>query len=186
MAKKNPLIVGLDPGTYKTCVVVAEVSDTGLEIIGIGTAASKGIHKGGVVNIDATVESIRKAIEEAELMAGCEIRAASVAIGGSHLRGFNSHGIVAVKNKEVSAADVERVIDAARAVALPMDREVLHVLPQEFIVDDQDGIREPVGMAGVRLEARVHIITGAVTSAQNLMKCCTRTGLEVTEVLAGR
>jgi cell division protein FtsA len=138
-----------------------------------------------VVNIDATVESIRKAVEEAEVMAGCDIRSVVVGLDGAHLRGFNSHGIVAVRNREVSVGDVERVLDAARAVALPMDREVLHVLPQEFIVDNQDGIREPVGMAGVRLEARVHIITGAVTSAQNLMKCCRRVGLDVTGVSAG-
>jgi cell division protein FtsA len=138
-----------------------------------------------VVNIDATVESIRKAVEEAELMAGCEIGRVMVSIDGSHLRGFNSHGIVAVKNREVSVGDVERVLDAARAVALPMDREVLHVLPQEFIVDDQDGIHEPVGMSGVRLEARVHIVTGAVSSAQNLMKCCRRVGLNATDVFAG-
>jgi cell division protein FtsA len=185
MAATNSLIVGLDAGTYKVSVVVAEVVDGALEIVGLGTAASNGVRKGVVVNIDATVESMRKAIEEAELMAGCDIRRVSVTLGGSHLRGFNSHGIVAVRNREVSAGDVERVMDAARAVALPMDRELLHVLPQDFIVDDQDGIREPVGMAGVRLEARVHIVTGAITSAQNLMKCCRRVGLDVTDVLAG-
>ena len=185
MVARQPLIVGLDPGTYKICVAVAEVIEDRAEIIGIGSAASSGIRKGVVVNIDATVESIRKAIEEAELMAGCEIGRVMVSIDGSHLRGFNSHGIVAVKNREVSVGDVERVLDAARAVALPMDREVLHVLPQEFIVDDQDGIHEPVGMSGVRLEARVHIVTGAVSSAQNLMKCCRRVGLNATDVFAG-
>jgi cell division protein FtsA len=182
---QQPLIVAVDPGTYKVCAVVAEIRDGRPEIVGLGTAASSGIRKGMVVNIDATVESIRKAVEEAEEMAGCDIRSVVVGLDGAHLRGFNSHGIVAVRNREVSVGDVERVLDAARAVALPMDREVLHVLPQEFIVDDQDGIREPVGMAGVRLEARVHIITGAVTSAQNLMKCCRRVGLDVTGVFAG-
>jgi cell division protein FtsA len=185
MVARQPLVVGLDPGTYKICVAVAEVIEDRAEIIGIGSAASSGIRRGVVVNIDATVESIRKAVEEAELMAGCEIGRVMVAIDGSHLRGFNSHGIVAVKNREVSVGDVERVLDAARAVALPMDREVLHVLPQEFIVDDQDGIHEPVGMSGVRLEARVHIVTGAVSSAQNLMKCCKRVGLNATDVFAG-
>jgi len=185
MAASQRLVVGLDPGTYQICVVVAEIVDDRAEIIGIGSAASSGIRKGAVVNIDETVESIRRAVDEAELMAGCEISRVMVAVDGSHLRGFNSHGIVAVKNREVSPGDVERVLDAARAVRLPTDREVLHVLPQEFIVDDQDGIREPVGMAGVRLEARVHIVTGSVTSAQNLMKCCARVGLQATHVFAG-
>jgi cell division protein FtsA len=185
MAKKNPLIVGLDIGTWKIGVIVAEVTEHGAEIIGIGSAASKGLRKGVVVNIEATVESIRRAIEEAELMAGCEIRNAVVGSAGSHIKGFNSHGVVAVKNREVAGGDVERVMDAARAVALPMDREVLHVLPQEFVVDDQDGIKEPIGMAGVRLEARVHIVTGAVSSGQNLIKCCNRAGLHVRDVLAG-
>lgn len=182
---QQPVIVAVDPGTYKVCAVVAEIVDGRPEIVGLGSAASNGIRKGMVVNIDATVESIRKAVEEAELMAGCDIRSVVIGLDGAHLRGFNSHGIVAVRNREVSIGDVDRVLDAARAVALPMDREVLHVLPQEFIVDDQDGIREPVGMAGVRLEARVHIITGAVTSAQNLMKCCRRVGLDVSGVFAG-
>ncbi|HZP40823.1 MAG TPA: cell division protein FtsA, partial [Candidatus Binatia bacterium] len=155
MSRRNPLIVGLDIGTYKIGVIVAEVTEDGAEIVGIGTAASKGLRKGVVVNIEATVDSIRKAIEEAELMAACEIRSVVAGSAGSHIKGFNSHGVVAVKNREVASGDVERVMDAARAVALPMDRELLHVMPQEFIVDDQDGIREPVGMAGVRLEARV-------------------------------
>jgi len=185
MATTDPLIVGLDPGTYKICVVVAENVAGRPEIVGVGTAASSGIRKGVVVNIDATVESIRRAVEEAEIMAGCDIRSVMVAVDGCHLRGFNSHGIVAVKNKEVSVGDIERVLDAARAVALPMDREVLHVLPQEYIIDEQDGIQEPMGMVGVRLEARVHIVTGAVTSAQNLMKCCRRVGLHVTGLFAG-
>jgi cell division protein FtsA len=185
MAKRSPLLVGLDVGTYKIGVIVAEAAESGAEIVGIGTAASKGLRKGVVVNIEATVDAIRKAMEEAELMAGCEIRSVIVGSAGSHIKGCNSHGVVAVKNREVAPGDVERVVDAARAVALPMDREVLHVLPQEFIVDDQDGIKEPVGMAGVRLEARVHIVTGAISSGQNLIKCCNRAGLHVRDVLAG-
>ena len=184
--RRNPLTIGLDVGTYKIGVIVAELSaDGGADVVGIGSAASKGLKKGVVVNIDATVEAIRQAVEEAELMAGCEVRSVVVGSAGSHLRGFNSHGVVAVKGREVAAGDVERVLDAARAVALPMDREVLHVLAQEFIVDDQDGIREPVGMAGVRLEARVHIVTGAIGAGQNLVKCCNRAGLRVRDVLAG-
>jgi len=185
MSGRKPLLVGLDVGTYKVGVIVAEMSDGGAEIVGIGTAASSGLRKGVVVNIEATVDSIRKAVEEAELMAGCEIRSVVAGSAGSHIKGFNSHGVVAVKSREVSGGDVERVMDAARAVALPMDREILHVLPQEFIVDDQDGIKEPVGMAGVRLEARVHIVTGAISSGQNLVKCCNRAGLHVLDVLAG-
>ena len=158
-------------------------TDSGLDIVGIGTHPSKGMRKGVIINIDATVESIRKAVEEAELMAGTEISSVYCGIAGSHIRGFNSHGVVAVKNREVTENDVKRVIDAARAVAIPKDREVLHVLPQEFIVDDQDGIMEPLGMSGVRLEAKVHIVTGAVTSAQNIIRCCNRTGLEVNDIV---
>jgi cell division protein FtsA len=183
IAKRSSLIVGLDIGTYKVSAVVAEVGETGVEIVGIGTAPSQGLRKGVVVNIDATVESIRKAVGEAELMAGCEIHSVFTGIAGSHIRGFNSHGVVPVKNGEVTSADVERVIDAARAVALPMDRQIIHVLPQEFVVDDQDGIKEPVGMAGVRLESRVHIITASVTSTQNVIKCCHRAGLHVADVV---
>jgi len=185
MAKKNPLVIGLDVGTYKIGVIVAEVAEGGIEVVGIGTAASRGLRKGVVVNIEKTVEAIRRAVEEAELMAACEIRSVIAGSAGSHIKGFNSHGVVAVRNREVAAGDVERVVDAARAVALPTDQEVLHVLPQEFIVDDQDGIREPVGMAGVRLEARVHIVTGAVSAGQNLIKCCNRAGLHVRDLLAG-
>ena len=185
MAKKNHLIIGLDIGTYKIGVIAAEVSEQGADIVGIGTAASRGLRKGVVNNMEKTVEAIRKAVEEAELMAACEIRTVVVGSAGSHIKGFNSHGVVAVRNREVGPGDVERVIDAARAVALPTDQEVLHVLPQEFIVDDQDGIKEPVGMAGVRLEARVHIVTGAVTAGQNLIRCCNRAGLHVQDVLAG-
>jgi len=185
MARKSPLAIGLDVGTYKIGVIVAEVTEGGVEVVGIGTAASRGLRKGVVVNIEKTVEAIRRAVEEAELMAACEIRSVIAGSAGSHIKGFNSHGVVAVRNREVAAGDVERVVDAARAVALPTDQEVLHVLPQEFIVDDQDGIREPVGMAGVRLEARVHIVTGAVSAGQNLIKCCNRAGLHVRDLLAG-
>jgi len=185
MARKSPLVIGLDVGTYKIGVIVAEVAEGGVEVVGIGTAASRGLRKGVVVNIEKTVQAIRRAVEEAELMAACEIRSVIAGSAGSHIKGFNSHGVVAVRSREVASGDVERVVDAARAVALPTDQEVLHVLPQEFIVDDQDGIREPVGMAGVRLEARVHIVTGAVSAGQNLIKCCNRAGLHVRDLLAG-
>lgn len=186
MAKKNPLVVGVDVGTYQTTVVVAEVGNgNAVEIIGIGTALSNGsLVKGVVANIDETVKTIRKAVDEADLMAGCEIRSVHVSGGGAHIKGVNSHGVVAVKDREVRQSDVDRVLDAAEAIALPMDRSVIHVLPQEFVVDDQDGISEPVGMTGVRLEARVHIVAGAVSAAENLKKCCNRAGLEVLDVLA--
>ena len=177
-------MVGLDIGTYKVGVVVAEVREGRVEVTGIGTAASTGLRKGTVVNIDATVESIRRAVEEAELMAACEIRNVVASVGGSHLKGANSHGVVPVRSREVARSDVERVIEAARAVPLPTDRELLHVLPQEFVVDDQDGIKAPVGMAGVRLEARVHIVTGGISAGQNLIKCCNRAGLHVDAMLA--
>jgi cell division protein FtsA len=183
MARRNPLVVGLDIGTFKIGVVVAEVTGHGVEITGIGTQASTGLKKGTVVNIEATVDAIRKAVDEAELSAGCEIRSVIVGSAGSHLKGFNMHGVVAVRGRDVAHGDVERVLEAARAVALPADREVLHVLPQEFVVDDQGGVREPVGMSGVRLEARVHIVTGSVGSGQNLIKCCNRAGLHVQDVL---
>lgn len=179
----NNLIVGLDIGTTKIAVIVAERTVTGLDIIGIGTHPSEGLRKGVVINIEATVNSIQRAIEEAELMAGCEITSVFAGIAGSHIKGFNSHGIVAIKNKEVSPKDVERVIDAAKAVAIPLDREILHILPQEYIVDEQDGIREPLGMSGVRLEAKVHIVTGAVASAQNIVKSANRVGLNVRDIV---
>jgi cell division protein FtsA len=175
------LIVGLDIGTTKICAVVGEVNPEGIDIVGIGTHASVGLRKGVVVNIESTVDSIRRAIEEAELMAGCEITSVYAGIAGGHIKGFNSHGIVAVKANEVTQKDIDRVIDAARAVAIPPDREVIHVLPQEFIVDDQDGILDPRGMSGVRLEARIHIVTGAVTSAHNLIKCANQAGLDVSD-----
>jgi cell division protein FtsA len=183
MGKKNSIVVGLDIGTAKVCAVIGEMTERGVEIIGIGTHPSQGLRKGVVINIEATVHSLNKAIEEAGLMAGCEIHTVFASISGGHIKAFNSHGIVALKNKEVGQRDLERVIDAAKAVAIPMDREVLHVLPQDYIIDDQDGIKEPLGMSGVRLEAKVHIVTGAVTSAQNIVKCCNRTGLSVAEIV---
>lgn len=183
MSKQGNLIVGLDIGTTKICAIVGEATPDGIDIIGIGTYPSKGLSKGVVINIDATVASIKKAIEEAELMAGCQIQSVYVGIAGGHIKGFNSHGIVAVKDREVSPQDVRRVIDAAKAIAIPLDREVIHILPQEFVVDEQDGIKDPVGMSGVRLEAKVHIVTAAVTSAQNIVKCVNRTGLEVSDIV---
>ncbi len=181
MGKKNNLTVGLDIGTYKVCAVVGEMGEHGVEIVGVGTHPSHGLRKGVVINIESTVNSIKRAIEEAEIMAGCEIHTAFTGIAGGHVKGFNSHGVVAVKNKEITKGDIERVMDAAKAVAIPMDREILHILPQEYLIDDQDGIKEPLGMSGVRLEAKVHIVTGAVTSAQNIIKCCNRTGLNVAD-----
>lgn len=183
MGKKNSIVVGLDIGTSKICAAVGEMTEHGLEVIGIGLHPSQGLRKGVVINIETTVTSLKKAVEEASLMAGCEIHTVFTSISGGHIKGFNSHGIVAVKNKEVMARDLERVIDAAKAVAIPMDREVLHVLPQDYIIDDQDGIRDPLGMSGVRLEAKVHIVTGAVASAQNVIKCCNRAGLNVAEIV---
>jgi cell division protein FtsA len=183
MAKKNSIVVGLDIGTSKVCAIVGEMTEHGVEIIGLGSHASQGLRKGVVINIESTTNSVKKAVEEAALMAGCEIHTVFTSISGGHIKAFNSHGIVAVKNKEVAQRDLERVIDAAKAVAIPMDREVLHVLPQDYIIDEQDGIKEPLGMSGVRLEAKVHIVTGAVTSAQNIVKCCNRTGLNVAEIV---
>ena len=183
MAKKNSIVVGLDIGTSKVCAVIGEMTENGVEIIGVGSHPSQGLRKGVVINIEGTVNSVKKAVEEAGLMAGCEIHTVFTSISGGHIKAFNSHGIVAVKNKEVTPRDLERVIDAARAVAIPMDRDVIHVLPQDYIIDDQDGIREPLGMSGVRLEAKVHIVTGAATSAQNIVKCCNRTGLNVAEII---
>ena len=183
MAKRSPLVVGLDIGTYKVSAIVAEIGDDGIEIVGVGTAPSRGLRKGVVVNIDATVDSIGRAVAEAEVMAGCEIRTVYTGIAGAHVKSFNSHGVVAVKSAEVGSSDVDRVLNAARAVALPMDRQVVHVLPQEFIVDEQDGIKEPLGMAGVRLEAKVHIITASITSTQNILRCCQRSGLHVAGIV---
>ncbi len=185
MAKvKEQIVVGLDIGTTKICAIVAAVNDgEQVDIIGVGTTPSKGLRKGVVINIDTTVDSIKKAVEEAELMAGVPIQGVYAGIAGGHIKGFNSHGVVAVKSREVTKKDVERVIEAAQAVAMPLDREVIHILKQEFIVDDQDEITDPLGMSGVRLEAKVHIVTGAVTSAQNVIKCCNRAGLDVLDIV---
>jgi cell division protein FtsA len=183
MSKRDELIVGLDIGTTKICAIVAEETENGIDIVGIGTHPSRGLRKGVVVDIDATVRSIKHAVEEAELMADCEITQVYAGIAGGHIRAFNSHGVVAVKDREVCEGDVKRVIDAAKAVAIPMDREVIHVIPQEFIIDDQDGIREPLGMSGVRLEAKIHIVTAAVASAQNIVKCCNKAGLNVVDIV---
>lgn len=186
MAKDPSIVVGLDIGTTKICAIIAEVNgNRAVDIIGIGTSPSRGLRKGVVVNIDVTVESIRRAIAEAELMAGVRAGAAFVGIAGGHIKGLNSRGVIAISGRdhEVTPQDVERVIDAAKAVALPVDREVIHVLPQEFLIDGQAGIKEPVGMSGVRLEAEVHIVTGAVTSAQNIIKCANRAGVEVQDIV---
>jgi cell division protein FtsA len=186
MAKKldKNLIVGLDIGTTKVATLVGEVAADGkLEIIGVGSHPSRGLKRGVVVNIESTVQSIQRAIEEAELMAGCEIHSAYTGIAGSHIRSMNSHGIVAIRDSEVGAPDIDRVIDAAKAVAIPADQKIIHILPQEFIIDNQEGIREPVGMSGVRLEAKVHIVTGAVSAAQNIIKCVQRCGLEVGDII---
>ncbi len=180
---KENLIVGLDIGTTKICAIVGNLTHEGLDIVGIGTSPSRGLRKGVVINIESTVESIQKALQEAELMAGCEIKSVFAGIAGGHIRGFNSQGVIAVKNREVTREDINRVIDAAKALAIPMDREVIHVLPQEFIIDDQDGIKEPLGMSGVRLEAKVHIVTGAVASAQNIIKSCNRAGVNVADIV---
>jgi cell division protein FtsA len=186
MAKRDDgrLIVGLDIGTSKVLAIVGEVSPTGdVEIIGVGHHPSRGMKRGVVVNIESTVQSIQRAVEEAELMAGCQIHSVYAGIAGSHIASFNSHGIVAIKDKEVGQGDVERVLEAARALAIPADQKLLHILPQEFIIDKQDGIREPIGMSGVRLEAKVHIVTGAVSAAQNIVKCVRRCGLEVDDII---
>src|SRR3954468_20131504 len=183
MAKREELIVGLDIGTTKIAAVVGELTDEGLNIIGVGTHPSSGLKKGVVVNIDSTVASIKHAIEEAEHMAGVQISSVYVGIAGGHIKGLNSHGVVAVKGKEVRPEDVAEVIKHAKAVAIPLDREIIHVLPQEYIVDGQDGIREPIGMSGVRLESKVHIVTAAVASAQNIIKCCNRCDLHVADIV---
>jgi len=181
--KKGELIVGLDIGTTKICCMVAEVGPDGIDVVGVGTHPSRGLRKGVVINIEATVSSIKRAVEEAELMAGCEIASVYAGIAGGHIRGFNSTGVVAVKDKEVRQGDISRVLDAARAINIPQDREILHVLPQDYIIDEQDGIKEPLGMSGVRLEAKVHIVTAAVSSAQNIVKCCAKAGLSVSDIV---
>ncbi len=177
-------IVGLDIGTSKVAAIVAEITVDGeLEIIGIGSHPSRGLKKGVVVNIESTVQSIQRAVEEAELMAGCQIDTVYAGIAGSHVRSLNSHGIVAIRDREVFHQDIERVIDAAQAVAIPADQKVLHILPQEYLIDSQEGVREPLGMSGVRLEAKVHLVTCATNAAQNIEKCIERCGLRVKEVI---
>ncbi|MDG2154700.1 MAG: cell division protein FtsA [Gammaproteobacteria bacterium] len=186
MANKveKELIVALDIGTSKIVAIVGEIQDDGeLEIIGFGSHPSKGLKRGVVVNIESTVTSIQRAVEEAELIAGCEIQSVYAGIAGSHIRSLNSHGIVAIRDREVAQGDIDRVIDAARAVAIPADQRILHVLPQDFIIDGQSGIRDPIGMSGVRLEARVHMITGAASAAQNIIKCVQRCGLAVDDIV---
>ncbi len=182
-AEKN-LIVGLDIGTSKVVAIVGEVSaDNEIEIIGIGSNQSRGLKKGVIVNIESTVYSIQRAIEEAELMAGCEIHSVYTGVAGSHIRSFNSHGIVAIRDNEVTHGDVDRVIEAAKAIVIPTDQDTLHILPQEFIIDNQEGIKEPIGMSGVRLETRIHMVTGAVSAVQNIGKCVRRCGLEVDNII---
>lgn len=186
MAKKSQnkdLLVGIDIGTSKIVVLVGEVVDEEAHIIGIGIHPSTGLKRGVVINIEATVAAIRKALEDAELMAGCEIHSAFAGIAGTHIRSFNSNGIVAIRNQEVSQFDIDRVIDAARTVAIPADQKILNVSVQEFVVDDQNGIRDPIGMSGVRLEVKIHIVTGAVSAAQNIIKCVRRCGLDVSDVI---
>ncbi|MDO9162732.1 MAG: cell division protein FtsA [Methylococcaceae bacterium] len=186
MAKKTErnLIVGLDIGTSKVAAIVGELtSDGGIEVIGIGSTPSRGLKKGVVVNLESTVQSIQRAIEEAELMAGCQIKSVYAGIAGSHIRSLNSHGIVAIKDKEVTQYDIDRVIDSARAVAIPADQKILHILPQEFVIDLQEGIKEPIGMSGIRLEAKVHMVTSSVSASQNIVKCIRRCGLEVDDIV---
>ena len=178
------MIVGLDIGTSKVVAIVGEIGPEGeIEVVGIGSNPSKGMKKGVVVNIESTVQSIQRAVEEAELMAGCQIHSVYVGIAGSHIRSLNSHGIVAIKDREVYGLDLERVIDAAQAVAIPADQKILHILPQEYVIDNQEGIKEPLGMSGVRLEAKVHLVTCAVNAAQNIEKCIRRCGLDVEEII---
>jgi cell division protein FtsA len=186
MAKKpnKDLMVGIDIGTSKVVTIVGEVTgDNKVNIVGIGSHPSQGLKRGVVVNIESTVQSIQRSVEEAELMAGCQIYSAFTGIAGSHIRSINSHGIVAIRDREVTQVDVDRVIDAAKAVAIPADQKILHILPQEFIIDTQDSIREPIGMSGVRLEAKVHIVTGAVSAAQNIVKCLKRCGLNASDIV---
>lgn len=186
MAKKSDrnIVVGLDIGTSKVAAIVGEYTDGGdIEVVGIGCTASRGLKKGVVVNLESTVQSIRRAVEEAELMAGCQITSVFAGIAGGHIRSLNSHGIVAIKEKEVTQYDIDRVIDSARAVAIPADQKILHILPQEFVIDLQDGIKEPIGMSGIRLEAKVHMVTGSASAAQNIIKCIRRCGLEVDDIV---
>lgn len=181
--KRNDLIAAIDFGTTKICVIVGQKTGEGIEVVGLGKQPSLGIRKGLVVNIPATVEAIQKARETAELMAGCPIDKAYLGIAGTHIKGINSSGVVAVKNKEVSAEDIDRAVDAARAIPIPADREIIHVIPQEFTVNDQEGIRDPIGMCGVRLESKVHIVTGTIASSQNIVKCASLAGIQVSDIV---
>ena len=183
MEKNNNIFVGLDIGTTKVCAIVAEAKNDSLEIIGVGTSGSAGLKNGVVVNIENTVESITKAVEDAELMAGYQIQEALVGIAGSHIRGFSSRGIVAVKSREVTQQDIDRVISAAKTMSIPMEHEVIHVIPQGFTVDDQDDIKNPIGMSGLRLEASVHIVTASSIAAQNIVKCANKAGIDVSEIV---
>ena len=186
MVKKENLIVGLDIGTTKICTIIGEVDNRGdIDIIGLGLSPSRGLRKGVVIDLESTIESIKRSVHEAEVMSGLQVDSAYVGIAGGHIRGINSRGVIAIlgKNREIAQSDIDRVIDAAKAVALPLDREVIHVLPQEYIVDNQDKIKQPLGMSGVRLEAEVHIVTGAITSAQNIIKSVNRAGLEVKDII---
>jgi len=186
MAKQTDrnLIVGLDIGTTKVAAIVGEINELGeVEVIGIGSTPSRGLKKGVVINLESTVNSIQRAVEEAELMAGCEITSVYAGIAGSHIKSLNSHGIVAIRDKEVSQYDIDRVIDSARAVAIPADQKILHILPQEFVIDMQEGIKEPIGMSGIRLEAKVHMVTGSVSAAQNIIKCIRRCELGVDDIV---
>ena len=183
MGRKSNVLVGLDIGTTKTTAIVGEVTETGIDIIGIGTFPAKELRKGGVVNIDNTVEAIKRAVEDAEHMSGCRINSAYVSIAGIHVKGQNSLGIVAIKGREVGADDVQRAIEASKSIAIPVEREILHTLPQNYVVDGQDGIKDPIGMSGVRLEAKVHIVTGSVPSIANIVKSVNRVGLDIDDVV---
>lgn len=183
MGRREELIVGLDLGTTKICAVVGEITPEGVDIVGVGTYPSVGMRGGVVVNIEQTVNSIRKAVKEAELMAGCEISSVYAGVAGTHVQSLNSHGVIAIKSREVNQTDIERVLDAGKTIAMPYDRQILHVLPQQYIVDDQEGIQDPLGMSGVRLEAKVHIITGATSAVQNIVRCCEKAGLMVQNVV---
>ena len=184
MKEPKNLVVGLDIGTSKIVAIVSEVTPDGqLNVIGLGTQPSRGLKKGVVVNIEATMASIQRVLEEAELMADRKITEVYTGIAGSHIRGFNSHGMVAIKEKEVTQADIDRVIETAKAIAIPNDQQILHVLPQEFVIDGQEDVKEPLGMSGVRLEVKVHIVTGAVSAAENITKCVRRCGLKVTDLI---
>ncbi len=183
MGRKSNVLVGMDIGTTKTTAIVGEMTDTGIDIIGVGISPAKELRKGVVVNIESTVEAIKKAVEDAEHMSGCRINSAFVGIAGSHVKGQNSLGIVAIKGREVGEDDVQRAIEASKAIAIPVDREILHTLAQNYVVDGQDGIRDPVGMSGVRLEAKVHIVTGAAASIQNIVKSVNRVGLDIDDIV---